>query len=296
MHPIYTSTLDGYGRANRIPLYIEEVSGDHPQRRYHSHTFSELVLVLYGEAVHLVGAEECAVRRGDLLLLHPGTTHGYDQTLNFGIINLTYDYTRLAMPVLDGYELPLFRNFFPDPGVTFSERQICRPVAHLPEDRVDGFGESIRQLRHELNGSRPGNSFLGMAMFMGIMAQIARAAIIPEAAPSPEKSAASRVSRIGNAIEYLWRHLDEPVNIDAMVQQTTLSRRSFFRIFRKMTGCSPLEYRTRLKLKMAAELLKTTDLSVKEIAIRCNFYDANYLCRLFRQSLGVSPREFRRRR
>lgn len=91
-------------------------------------------------------------------------------------------------------------------------------------------------------------------------------------------------------------HLDEPVNIEAMVQHTTLSRRSFFRVFRKMTGCSHLEYRTRLKLKMAADLLKTTDLSVKEIAIRCNFYDANYLCRLFRQSLGVSPRAFHRRR
>ena len=54
MLPLYISNLAGYGRTNRIPLYVEEVAEKHPEKRFHSHTFSELVLVLRGEAVHLV--------------------------------------------------------------------------------------------------------------------------------------------------------------------------------------------------------------------------------------------------
>ena len=116
MLPLYISNLAGYGRTNRIPLYVEEVAEKHPEKRFHSHTFSELVLVLRGEALHLVGEESFEVRRGDLLVLHPGAVHGYDKTGNFGIINLTYDYHKLSMPILDGYELPLFRRFFPSAG------------------------------------------------------------------------------------------------------------------------------------------------------------------------------------
>ena len=146
MLPLYISNLAGYGRTNRIPLYVEEVAEKHPEKRFHSHTFSELVLVLRGEALHLVGEESFEVRRGDLLVLHPGAVHGYDKTGNFGIINLTYDYHKLSMPILDGYELPLFRRFFPSAGTVFSDAELCRPAAVLRVRRGNpGAGAGTEQ-------------------------------------------------------------------------------------------------------------------------------------------------------
>ncbi len=286
MLPLYTADLSDYGRLDRIPLYVEEVASDHPEKRFHTHTFSELVLVLRGEAKHIVGGSSCTVRKGDLLVLHPGMTHGYDRTADFGIINLTYDYRKLSMPVLDGYELPLFERIFPSPGTVFNEEELCRPAAMLPEHQLSEFAESIRQLDQELKSAWPGNFYLSLAMFMEIMARIARAA-------AKTHESHRTMFCIGEVIEYMYRHLTEPVNVDTLVKKAKTSRRTFFRSFRKMTGCTPQEYRTQLRLKLSVELLRGSSLNIGEIALRCGFYDTNHFCRIFREHFKTTPRRFR---
>lgn len=287
MLPLYTADLSDYGRLDRIPLYVEEVASNHPEKRFHAHTFSELVLILRGEAKHIVGSCTCTVRQGDLLVLHPGVTHGYDRAVDFGIINLTYDYRKLSMPVLDGYELPLFERIFPSPGTVFSEEEQCRPAAVLPGNQLSGFAQSIRDLDLELKSAWPGNFYLSLAMFMEIMARIARTA-----AKTHETHRA--MFRIGEVIEYMYKHLTEPVNVDMLVKKARTSRRTFFRSFRKMTGCTPQEYRTQLRLKQSVELLRGSSLNIGEIALRCGFYDSNHFCRVFREHFKTTPRSFRR--
>jgi len=41
------------------------------------------------------------------------------------------------------------------------------------------------------------------------------------------------------------------------------------------------------------ELLRSTDLSITEIAMEVGFSDSNYFARQFRRALGESPRSFR---
>ena len=100
--------------------------------------------------------------------------------------------------------------------------------------------------------------------------------------------------RIGEVIEYMYKHLTEPVNVDMLVKKARTSRRTFFRSFRKMTGCTPQEYRTQLRLKQSVELLRGSSLNIGEIALRCGFYDSNHFCRVFREHFKTTPRSFRR--
>ena len=48
------------------------------------------------------------------------------------------------------------------------------------------------------------------------------------------------------------------------------------------------------RLAYAAELLKTTDLSVAEIADRCGIGDYNYFSKIFRKVYNVSARDYRK--
>ena len=107
-----------------------------------------------GEAKHLVGNCSCMIHEGDMLILHPGVIHGYDKTDNFGIINLTYDYQKLGMPVLDGYELPLFQRMFPSQKILFTEEEQCRPAAALSKQKLPVFVELIRSLKQELEDGK----------------------------------------------------------------------------------------------------------------------------------------------
>lgn len=65
--------------------------------------------------------------------------------------------------------------------------------------------------------------------------------------------------------------------------------------FRRRFGVTPVAYRTRQRLQLARELLVHDPQPLEDIARRCGFADAGYLCRVFRQHLGMSPRTYARR-
>lgn len=65
--------------------------------------------------------------------------------------------------------------------------------------------------------------------------------------------------------------------------------------FRRRFGVTPVAYRTRQRLQLARELLVHDPQPLGDIARRCGFADAGYLCRVFRQQLGMSPRVYARR-
>lgn len=74
----FTSDIRKYLPRYAVPLYIESVTaGKHPARRFHRHTFMELVLILEGEGVHLVGASSAPIQAGDILVIPPGVWHCY---------------------------------------------------------------------------------------------------------------------------------------------------------------------------------------------------------------------------
>lgn len=68
------------------------------------------------------------------------------------------------------------------------------------------------------------------------------------------------------------------------------------RLFKRGTGIGVREYAKRQRLKIAAELLKTTTLSVKEIAAHLGYRDPWDFERQFRRLFRLSPTEFRRMR
>lgn len=284
----YTADIRRYIPPDKIPLYVEEVPlGGHPEKCFHDHEFSEAVIILEGEAKHIAGKSSCTVRAGDVLVLHPGVSHGYDKTGNMALLNLVYDYKKLSMPILDGYALPLFHTFFPS-GRSYAEENLCRPATRLPEREKEEIVNAVFRLREELRSSRPGSVYLGLAIFMDIMARLGRCD-----AGSQEKHLPQFL--IGDVIAYMNRNLDSPIELDNLLKQAMMSRRNFFRHFKNTTGCTPFEYLRQLRLKQAVELLSNTTLSIGEIAVRCGFYDSNHFCRIFREKLNTSPRRFRSR-
>lgn len=64
---------------------------------------------------------------------------------------------------------------------------------------------------------------------------------------------------------------------------------SFYRAFRSETGLSPVDFINAERLKLARNLLRKDELSVRQIALRCGFSSSSYFARRFRKAYGVSP-------
>lgn len=102
---------------------------------------------------------------------------------------------------------------------------------------------------------------------------------------------------LGNRLEaYITENIRGNLGIDALCRKFLLSRKELYTFVHAHYHCTPAEFVRLRRLGYAAELLKTTELSVAEIADRCGIGDYNYFSKIFRKEYGTSAREYRKTR
>lgn len=82
--------------------------------------------------------------------------------------------------------------------------------------------------------------------------------------------------------------------IDLFAARMGMSHSALFKRIKQLTGTSPSDYIKDLKLNHALELLKSTSMSVGDVAYKSGFSDAGYFGKCFRKKYNMSPREFQR--
>lgn len=92
---------------------------------------------------------------------------------------------------------------------------------------------------------------------------------------------------------YINQHYNEEIDFDTLAQDCNLSRSRFTHVFTKIFGVPPTQYQQNLRLEQASELLKSSDLTVSEVAYQCGFRDPLYFSRVFNKAFSVSPTQFK---
>ena len=99
-------------------------------------------------------------------------------------------------------------------------------------------------------------------------------------------------SRRRKAALGIERHPERPVDVGALARECCLSETGFRELFRRYTGgLAPVEYRNRLRLERADELLLSGTLSVAEIASLLGFYDTAHFYRTYKRVRGRTPKQ-----
>ena len=101
---------------------------------------------------------------------------------------------------------------------------------------------------------------------------------------------------VARSIERMRERLDQPVQLAEIAAEAGLSVSHYSTLFRAQTGFSPIDYFLRMRMQQAAQLLDTTDLSVKAIAMQLGYEDPLYFSRLFRAVNEHSPIDYRKLR
>ncbi|ADL53984.1 AraC family transcriptional regulator [Clostridium cellulovorans] len=96
-------------------------------------------------------------------------------------------------------------------------------------------------------------------------------------------------NQINEIILYLHTHYERKISIEELTEKFHVNRTTLTDEFTKATGMSTMEYLIRLRVKMAAIILRDTDLPISEIAYRVGFNDITHFGRMFRKRVGYSP-------
>jgi AraC-like DNA-binding protein len=103
------------------------------------------------------------------------------------------------------------------------------------------------------------------------------------------------LQRIELVIEHMVRHLNESLYISELSRIAGVPGPHFFSVFRSLTGFSPMEFFTRLRMGRACGLLRDQGLSIKQAADIVGYKDAFYFSRTFKKVIGISPRRYRKK-
>lgn len=100
--------------------------------------------------------------------------------------------------------------------------------------------------------------------------------------------------RLGQLMDWLRANLDQPLSIDHVAARLAMSRRSFTRHFRQMTGSTFGNWLINERIKAVQLQLETTHHSIEKIAYSCGFGTSLSLRQHFSSIVGVSPTAYRK--
>jgi AraC-like DNA-binding protein len=90
-------------------------------------------------------------------------------------------------------------------------------------------------------------------------------------------------------------NIDQDIDMEEVAKELCVSYAWFRKAFKTYTGIAPHQYLLQLKIEKAKMLLFNRSKSIKEIAFSLNFDSAFYFSKLFKEKVGVSPKEYRKK-
>jgi len=103
----------------------------------------------------------------------------------------------------------------------------------------------------------------------------------------------ARGSRLAELIDALRATLHLPHTLDSLAAQALMSRRSFSRHFRQVTGLTVGAWLLDERLALAQHLLENTDQPIERLAEQAGFGSTTSLRQLFKRRFAVSPSAWR---
>lgn len=102
--------------------------------------------------------------------------------------------------------------------------------------------------------------------------------------------------KIEQSIAYMQEHFDKPLQVPRLAAMANLSPSHYNALFKRRTGCAPIDYFTRLRMQHACHLLSATSMCVKEVAASLGYDDPFYFSRVFKAVNQVAPSDYRTQR
>ena len=102
-------------------------------------------------------------------------------------------------------------------------------------------------------------------------------------------------TRMKQMLQFIHTHYSEPITIGDIANCASLSESECLRCFKNTIETTPIQYVKSYRLKKAARLLTNTDEKIIDIGIRCGFQDMSYFSKVFRETYGATPLDYRKK-
>ena len=110
-----------------------------------------------------------------------------------------------------------------------------------------------------------------------------------------EEHAVNDLNSIENAMNIIRENLTRDITLEQIARCVHLAPTYFSILFKNKTGMSYIDYKTKLRMDMARNLLETTCYNLNEISSQVGYSDQKYFSWLYKKYTGTYPHEHRRK-
>lgn len=254
----------------------------------HYHNCAEIGLCISGSGFVRLQEKLYPFSAGSIIIAPKGVYHnqeyGDEQMIYWRYLVINDDYLLRNLPERYQGTITAFFDSIRDTGL------------FLENSRMSGV-DTVMQLMFDLKRRGDSESAAELELCVLLALQlIARHAESTPLTTTGEIVDARQRQPIEAALAYVYEHYKEDIQISQLAKSCSMSESYFRKQFLRIMGQSPLEYVNAYRVHRSMNLLRTTDDSIQNIAVRSGFSSIAAFNRNFRQYAGASPSEWRRER
>lgn len=261
--------------------------GEHLLVPNHWHEYTEIILIRKGTYQFRINLEQELLREGDICFFNSGDLH---QLTNLDT-ETCHDAILFHPLILDfSYSDQWSQEVI---GPLMNQKLLMANVLH-PAD--PGYPK-LRQLTEELfDLAFEKNTFWYercKVKILEILLEMNERNLLFQASAVRNSTEQIQIRRYKTIVDYIKDHYRENISLENLAELIPCNSQYLCRLFKQISGDTPIQYLIHYRIERAEELLKETNRTVSEVAMDCGFDNISYFIRKFKEIQGMTPGEYR---
>ena len=250
----------------------------------HRHHSLEINYVLRGSGRYEIGDQRYPTEAGDLFIINDLEYHqAINESGQLLLMVLVFD---SELVLSDGEDYALIRAFY-EWKTGFKHRiPASSPI-------IPSIVPLLFELESEWKQQQLGHRMVIRALLLKLLALLYRGFEQTEGYAQNIRRFQNGFVRLAPAIALMESSFREPLTLEEIAQTVHMNRNYFSTLFTQLMGCTVSDYLMRRRLRNAAFLLVSTDLSVISVAMDLGFRNVSYFNRTFHKHYGLPPGRYR---
>ncbi|WP_443977070.1 AraC family transcriptional regulator [Treponema succinifaciens] len=247
----------------------------------HWHTEFELIHILSGTYNLFLSDHEIVLNKGDSCIIPGKIVHG--DAPDKGA-------SKYESAVFD-IELLRQHGFSPDSFINDIILENISLKNYIPAEQKDIF-TTIEFLFDTIREQREGFDIIASGALIVFFGLLKKNHFYSEKKILPAQKRA-RNKKLDLVLDFIKKNYGNDISLEQLSVTAGFSPKYFCRVFKEMTGRSPVEYLNWFRISRSCALLRESNDKHLNIAQKCGFKDFSYFIKMFHRYKGMTPLKYR---
>lgn len=253
-------------------------------------TSNDQLMIIYcltGQGNVCMGKKVSCFERGNIIIISPNTLHKLELIDDAGFVVIMLFLNRDVDELFNSQELK--------DVLSTVNLEKASAIVTLEDEQKKWLDIICKQLFLELSNKDSYSFDCLINLVELVIIEINRSFRYKEISESPKDMEPSEFSQvIKDIIQYIDNNYMEDIGLNTIAKSFWLNPSYLSRQFKKSLGVTITEYILSRRVFYAKQLLATSKLNVSEVALRVGFANISYFGLVFKNSVGMTPKQFQK--